>query len=71
MTRAAIVLLLLALACGKYGPPVRAGQAGAAKPPPRIEVPLPAASPEAAPSGTPASAPEPEVEQEPPPEGTP
>jgi hypothetical protein len=74
MTRLAAALLLLAfaLACGKYGPPVRAGQVEAERPAPRIEVPLPAPAPEA-PGAEPAPPAEPgtEVEQEPPPEGTP
>jgi hypothetical protein len=62
-----LVLVALALACGKYGPPVRAGQARAAKPAPQLEVPLPA--PPAA--AEPAPAPDVELEQEPPPEGAP
>jgi hypothetical protein len=74
VTRAAAALLLLALAlgCGKYGPPVRAGQARAEKPAPRLEVPLPA-PPEAEPAVAPEAepAPGPEVEEEPPPEGAP
>jgi len=69
---AALLLLALALACGKYGPPVRAGQARAQKPAPRLEVPLPV-PPEAEPAGAPEAgpAPRPEVEEEPPPEGAP
>jgi hypothetical protein len=75
VTRAAAVLLLLAfaLACGKYGPPVRAGQAKAVKPAPRLEVPLPP-PPEAEPAVAPEESPPargPEVEEEPPPEGAP
>ena len=76
MTRPALVLLVFAsfsLACGKYGPPLRAGQARAERSTPKLEVPLPAppeaepepAAPEPAPEG------EVEVEQEPPPEGAP
>jgi hypothetical protein len=73
VTRPVALLLLLAsaLACGKYGPPVRAGQARAEKPAPKIEVPLPAPAPEAGPAGEPAPPAEPEVEREPPPEGAP
>jgi len=72
VTRPALVLLALAsfsLACGKYGPPLRAGQARAERSTPKLEVPLPA-PPEAEPEP---AAPEPEggVEQEPPPEGAP
>jgi hypothetical protein len=69
---AALLLLALALACGKYGPPVRAGQARAEKPAPRLEVPLPA-PPEAEPAVAPEAEPTPgpEVEEEPPPEGAP
>jgi hypothetical protein len=59
------VLFVLLLACGKYGKPVRASEVREAKPPPRVEVPLPAipgtGAPEAAPPG----------EEEPPPEGAP
>jgi hypothetical protein len=72
VTRAAVALLLLAcaLACGKYGPPVRAGQARAERPVPRLEVPLPASEPrDVEPPGQPG--PEVEVEPEPPPEGAP
>ena len=70
MTRAVPLLALLgaALACGKYGPPVRASEVKAAKPAPRLEVPLPAPL-VGEPSPTPL--PEPGVEPEPPPEGTP
>lgn len=69
---AALLILALALACGKYGPPVRAGQARAEKPAPRLEVPLPA-PPEAEPAVAPEvePAPGPKVEEEPPPEGAP
>jgi hypothetical protein len=70
VTRAAAALLLLALACGKYGPPVRAGQAKAEKPAPRLEVPLPAPR-EAEPAVAPEAEPGPELEEEPPPEGAP
>jgi hypothetical protein len=75
---AALLLLALALACGKYGPPLRAGQARAEKPAPRLEVPLPAppeAEPAVSPESEPAAGPEVEVEveveEEPPPEGAP
>ena len=72
MTRAALLLALcgVALACGKYGPPIRADQAKADKPTPRLEVPLPAPM-GGQPSPAPTPEPEPEVEQEPPPEGSP
>jgi hypothetical protein len=75
VTRSAALLWLLAfaLACGKYGPPVRAGQARTEKPAPRLEVPLPpppeAEAPEMEPE--PSAEPEADVEQEPPPEGAP
>jgi hypothetical protein len=73
VNRASVAFLLLllgvALGCGKYGPPVRAG----AEPPPArkpiFEVPLPVMMPEqTAPEAAPAV---PELEEEPPPEGTP
>jgi len=67
---ASLWLLLLALACGKYGPPVRAGEVEPKKPAAKFEVPLPQpgiAPPEAAP-GPEA---EPAAEEEPPPEGAP
>lgn len=68
MTRATASLLLLAfaLACGKYGPPLRASQARAEKPAPTLEVPLPAPA-----DAEPAGEAGPEVEEEPPPEGAP
>jgi hypothetical protein len=59
------------LACGKYGPPVRASEAAAKKPAqkPSLEVPLPSVmQPEPA---APTPTPEPEPEREPPPEGSP
>ena len=70
MTRAVLVCLLLAsaAACGKYGPPVRAGAEAPPKQQPNIQVPLPQVTPAPAPAG---SAPEPKVEEEPPPEGAP
>ena len=65
---AALSLLLgLALGCGKYGPPVRAGAEETPARKPSFEVPLPMA-PERAPEAAP---PVPEVEEEPPLEGTP
>jgi hypothetical protein len=55
--RAAIVTLLsaclLAMACGKYGPPVRAGPEPARQPEPALGIPLPAKSPEPAPEDEP------------------
>jgi hypothetical protein len=69
---APVLLLAFALACGKYGPPLRAGQAKPEKSTPRLEVPLPLPPNEEPPAG-PATHPEaePEVEQEPPLEGAP
>jgi hypothetical protein len=64
---ALLFLLLCALGCGKYGPPVRAGAEEAPAHPPSFEVPLPPV-PEQAPEAAPAV---PEAEEEPPPEGTP
>ncbi len=70
----ACLLLGLALACGKYGPPVRAGAEPAAAKKPAVAIPLPVvpegesrhpAPPEPAPP------PAPESEEEPPPEGAP
>jgi hypothetical protein len=61
------LLLGVALGCGKYGPPVRAGAEKVPAPKPSFEVPLPVI-PEAAPEPAPDV---PEVEEEPPPEGTP
>ena len=73
MTRVAAVLLLawVLAACGKYGPPLRAGQAKPEKATPRLEVPLPLPPDEEPPEAKPAGEPAPEVEQEPPPEGAP
>ena len=61
------LLLGVALGCGKYGPPVRAGAEEVPARKPSFEVPLPVI-PEAAPEAAPAVL---EVEEEPPPEGTP
>jgi hypothetical protein len=67
--RALLPLLALALACGTYGPPVRAGEVKAERPaePLLLPVPMPGAAPppeaEAAPSAEP--------EDEPPEEGAP
>jgi hypothetical protein len=55
--RAAIVTLLcgclLAMACGKYGPPVRAGEDPEQEAEPAFGIPLPAATPEPAPEDEP------------------
>jgi hypothetical protein len=61
-----VLLLAVLLACGKYGPPVRAAER---KPAPEtkprsFEVPLPGVAPAPAPAA-------PEPEREPPPEGSP
>ncbi len=64
---AALLLICPALACGKYGPPLRAGEVRPAKPAPRFEVPLPPAGEAPAPEPEPEAA----VEKEPPPEGAP
>jgi hypothetical protein len=61
------LLLGVALGCGKYGPPVRAGAVEKPAPKPSFEVPLPLL-PEQAPEAAPAV---PEVEVEPPLEGAP
>jgi hypothetical protein len=61
-----LALLPLALACGKYGPPVRAGEAQAKKEKPAFEVPLPQLEEPAEPEPL-----EPVREEEPPPEGAP
>jgi len=61
------LLLGVALGCGKYGPPVRAGAEKVPARQPSFEVPLPVI-PEAAPEAAPDV---PEVEEEPPPEGAP
>jgi hypothetical protein len=67
---AALSLLLgLALGCGKYGPPVRAGAEETPARTPSFEVPLPLV-PEPAPEAAPPVL-VPEVEEEPPLEGTP
>jgi hypothetical protein len=67
---AALLCLLLgvALGCGKYGPPVRAGAEAVPARKPSFEVPLPVVPEQAAPATAPAV---PEVEEEPPPEGAP
>jgi hypothetical protein len=62
------LLLSSALGCGKYGPPVRAGAEEVPARKPSFEVPLPLVPEQAAPEAAPAV---PEVEEEPPPEGTP
>ena len=68
---AALSLLLgLALGCGKYGPPVRAGAEETPARKPSFEVPLPVV-PEQTPEAAPRPVPVPEVEEEPPPEGAP
>jgi hypothetical protein len=67
---ASLALLFFALACGKYGPPVRASAAAKPAKAPESVIPLPVA-PESAPSPEPAPAPEPPREEEPPPEGSP
>jgi len=59
------LLLGLLSACGKYGPPVRAGEVEPPEAKPSIEIPLPPVSDEVAPEAAPAS------EEEPPPEGAP
>lgn len=72
MTRRAAALAALALAgllaCGKYGPPVRAGEEEKPAPKPTLEIPLPSTTGPSGPAPVPA---EPPVEQEPPPEGAP
>jgi len=66
------LLLGLLLACGKYGPPVRASEEKQPEPEPRIEIPLPAVSDEQAPeSSAPPPPAEPPIEEEPPLEGAP
>jgi hypothetical protein len=74
VNRSAAVLLILllagTLACGKYGPPVRAGAEPAAKErKPSFDLPLPSA-PTVTPPGA-ATEPVPPIEQEPPLEGMP
>ena len=66
VTASVYLLMGVALGCGKYGPPVRAG----AEPAParKVEVPLPVVPKQRAPEAVPAV---PEVEEEPPPEGAP
>jgi hypothetical protein len=67
----ACLLLGLALACGKYGPPVRAGAEPAAKKP-AVAIPLPVVPEGETRRPAPAEpAPAPETEEEPPPEGAP
>jgi hypothetical protein len=70
--RAAALAALLALAgllaCGKYGPPVRAGEEEKPAPKPTLEIPLPSTTGPSEPATEPG---EPPVEQEPPPEGAP
>jgi hypothetical protein len=68
------LLLGLLVGCGKYGPPVRAGEEKQPESEPRIEIPLPSAAEEGAPApgaGAPAAQPPPPLEAEPPPEGAP
>ena len=69
----ACLVLGLVLACGKYGPPVRAGAEPAARKP-SVGIPLPIVpegeSRHPAPP-QPAPAPAPDSEEEPPPEGAP
>ena len=67
----AALLLALALGCGKYGPPLRAGAVEAPGKQPSFEVPLPVVpEPAPAPPAQP-TPPAPELEEEPPPEGAP
>jgi hypothetical protein len=72
VTRAAaafLPLLVLALACGKYGPPVRAGEVRAERTPKPLLLPVPV--PGAAPPPEAEAAPSAEPEDEPPAEGAP
>ncbi len=75
MNRAGVVYLLmcLALGCGKYGPPVRAGAEQPPERKPSFELPLPSAPAETTPLSKPEPAPEPAapIEEEPPLEGAP
>ena len=67
----AALALGLALACGKYGPPVRAGSEPAPAKKPTVEIPLPIVPEgETHPATPPEPAPAPD-EEEPPPEGAP
>lgn len=61
------------LACGKYGPPLRASEQRAkAAEKPSVEVPLPGfGTPEPEPAPAPEAPAAPEPEREPPPEGSP
>jgi hypothetical protein len=64
----------LLLACGKYGPPVRASEAQQPETKRSFEIPLPSASepePEPAAPAAPPGEPAPPSEEEPPPEGAP
>jgi hypothetical protein len=62
----------LLLACGKYGPPVRASEAQQPETKRSFEIPLPSASePEPAAPAAPPAEPAPPSEEEPPPEGAP
>ena len=68
----AFLVLGLALACGKYGPPVRASAAAEPERKPEPVLPLPLAPEgETRRSAPPERAPDPEREEEPPPEGAP
>ena len=68
LTASVCLLMCIALGCGKYGPPVRAGAVEAPARKPSFEVPLPVIPQPAAPEAAP---PVPELEEEPPPEGAP
>jgi len=63
-----VLVLGVALGCGKYGAPVRAGAEEVPARKPSFEVPLPLVPEQTAPEAAPAV---PEVEEEPPPEGAP